>query len=373
MKLELSSRKFIGSGAVLTVLATLILAGCGGGSSDTGNLTVTNGGAVDSLLADGQAGGLGKWRESSENVTTNGVTALTRVVRGWVGTMVSTGATSATITGSDRWLTSTTWGPNPDPYYSYNLTSIGWVRDSGGGTVGTVYGNPLMLSGGGTVSNNQDGTMTFTPTGQAAEILTVQKIDLAGLNIDCRNPITNVAICVGPGTYPAGATLYRLNATLSANKYYLNGGTATRPALPVTDGNGVALTALPAPGATFCVGTRVFVAIPGAAAGSDNYNVHDATDCTAGSITFAIGRASTGTILLSNQATGNAVVPSVGLANVAVATSPLAALDNTIIAVRAGNVYAGVMHPAGNYESEAFWNKTAFNAGLAAKGFPTLP
>ncbi len=259
----------------------------------------------------------------------------------------------------------------------YNLTAAGWVV------------SPSVT----TIVNN--GT-SFSITGRSTT-MTPSTTDLFGKPVVCTSPMSSdpvdpatnysqaitSATCAVPTSYPAGAVLYTQTTVQSADLYYLwsqTGMNATTETL--TDSAGIALTALPAAGATFCVGVagfdtagvafsygQVYVPIAGAVAGADNYEGRYAPSCAAADITTAVNAGGLGqqTVLLAYKATG--------LGGVTVLTAKSTQVGNSwtrIFAFNAAKFMTGSMQSAGTniwYEV----NKLAANAQLTANGIPVLP
>ncbi|HEY0664898.1 MAG TPA: hypothetical protein VGD24_02415 [Gallionella sp.] len=337
----------------LTVVFALgmLLAGCGGGSSSSGASTTP----VASYLADQQSGGfVGQWRALTG--------ATLSVADANISTLATT-ATANTYTYSDvsMLLTSGVWGTNPNTWAIYALSPTGWVPFPNTGTL---------------VDNGNGSDVTVTYAGIGDGVFTIANTDLAATPIVCTSATTGATVaCAVPGNYPAGARSYQISSTNTTDAYFMFGGLSAAPWLPATDVAGVALTALPSVGATFCDANyrMVFQAIsPAPAAGANNYNVFYALRCASADITTAIAGTSAGTVLVSNQVTGNAAVPNV-LRVQAATGNPLVWMNNVIYALRAGNVGFGFVDPAGTVDYSESHNKTAINAQLLANGLVALP
>jgi hypothetical protein len=267
----------------------------------------------------------------------------------------STAANTYAFSGTDLKLVAGAYVTDTDPQVDYGLTASGWVQSPHGGTV----------------VNNLDGTITVTPTGHPSTIEAIKRTNLAGTAIPCFN-----AKCTVGTLYPTGSVYTRSLAVVPKAIYHVSSGNIQFPT-KVTDMTGVALTALPALGTSFCVqqgpGAAIFKPItPAPAAGADNYNEFGAWSCSATDIATAMVTPQ-GTVTLSAKATGNTAVPTVGLVTVTVAGSPISWMNNSIIAVRAGLVYPGWMQPAAQAGHIQGLNKIAVNAELTANGHATLP
>ncbi len=318
--------------------------------------------AVASLMADATAGSwIGNWTSVS------GVGAASAVANATVSTAVQTAANTYTVTDTSKTLAAGVWAlstATPLPGNPYILGVNGWQP----------WSNPRSF----TVVDNGNGTISIAGNGTAASG-TVTKTDVSGLMISCVIQTANgiVPVCPGAvGIYPAGSSLYTMSTTVTANEYFLVDNPLVT--LVLTDGAGVALANLPAAGTRFCVSGQVYDPIAGAAAGADNYRVVSAFDsvtlapsCAAADITAAVARTSTITALVSQQPTGNAVVPTVGLAQYK--ASGVIPAHNVILAFNLGKVMTGVMNATGTVQTQQYWNRTALNAQLTAYALTTLP
>ena len=275
---------------------------------------------------------------------------LTTEVHGWTDSVVVSGNT-LTFSGSDKKLVGGVWVADTDTEVNYHLGSTGWVLGTNGGTV----------------VNNLDGTITVTPIGMDSSVEAITRTDVSGTFIPCHN-----ATCNGTAKFPAGSIYTSSLETNPADHYKVTSGNVKFPA-KVTDLSGVALTALPGAGASFCVqqygGAAVFTPIASPAQGADNYNEAFALSCSQTDIAAALPQA---TVTLSLKSTGNAAVPTVGMVTVT-AGSSIYYLNNAIIALRGGQVYPGKMVPAGSFGHMDGYNKTALTAYLQANGHPALP
>lgn len=349
-------RSFISKGVELMAFGVgvgALVAGCGGGGGSGGGTATET--AVSSYIADQQAGGfVGSWRAL--------VGSSSSVADAYVTTLAAT-ATANTYTSSEasKLLTSGIWGPNPNAWVLYVLNTAGWVE----------YTNTVTLVD---VGNGSDVTASYA--GLPAIGATVTKTSLAATPIVCTSPTTGATIaCVAPGSYPAGATSYQVSSTYATDGYFMFGATGAIPWFPLTDATGVPLTALPAAGATFCDPNyrMAFQTIaPAPAVGANNYNVFAVTSCSAANITAGTAGTPTGTVLISNQATGNAIVANV-LRVQSPTGAPVAWMNNYIFGLMAGNVWYGWTSPAGSVNSSVEKNKAAINAELLASGLVALP
>jgi hypothetical protein len=346
-------RSFISKGVKLMAFGVgALVAGCGGGGGSGGGTATET--AVSSYIADQQAGGFtGSW---------NFVGGASSVVDAGVNTLTVT-ATPNTYTSAykDMLLTGGTWATNPSPWVIYDLNTAGWTEMPSTATL---------------LDNGTGANITITPTGESPVGVTITKTSLAATPIVCTSPSTGAAVpCAAPGNYPAGAVSYQLSYSYASDFYSLIGSAGALPWFPITDVAGVALTALPAVGATFCDPNAylVYKAIaPAPAAGADNYNVFRTVSCLAADITAALATPLAGTVLISDQATGNSVVANVMRVQSAAGT-PFAWANNVIYGFMAGNVWYGWLFPAGGVNDSTQKNKAAINAELLASGLVALP
>lgn len=241
----------------------------------------------------------------------------------------------------------------------------GWVSSNGGGNM--------------TITSNADGTISWSNAsdGTAGKFLP-SVIVLDGKPLQGCASATNPAgaNCTAGDVYPAGSKMYDfVGEVLTVDQYNLwqAGGVAT-------DVNGVPLTALPAVGTSFCANDHLYSAIPGAAAGADNYQVSwtgiwdVATNtwipgCTAAGIAAAqASQVASNTVLIVNKATGNASVPSVLKIQRVSQTNNVWMLQN-VFAAKAGAVYTAHFTPAGPVQNQGAGNlnKAALDAELAFK------
>ncbi len=207
--------------------------------------------------------------------------------------------------------------------------------------------------------------------------------------------------------YPAGSRSYTgLGGVTSIDGYGLwnyNGAnsSAANHIWGVTDLTGATMASVPTADTAFCANGFVFTPIAGAAAGADNYNMYGTMGgCTSASIAAATGPVAPGsltmiqpmgTIMLSTKTTGNAVVPSVGIATVSAAAITAAGANGALLA-QANNCIIGVVGGVaevgcpGPYNHAGFTpagtpipnainssNKIAVDAELIANGYIALP
>lgn len=355
----------------LGVIAGVLIAGCGGGGGG-GSTTTTSGGgggttttsgtsaagtAVANYIADMQGtGSIGLW-DNQFLLTFMGLSAS--AVSGATTLATTSTANVYSSTYTEKLLVNGNWGANATPVYtsalyelnpSYDLIPSGW----------------FLSPSTGALTDSGDGiNFTLVPTGEPSFGLAVAQWSLAGTAIVCTSPTTGAVVtCAVPGNYPAGARLYS-PLTYGTTRYWLDSGTA------VTDQNGTPLIDLPVIGTTtFCDPNTFPNVFQPASAGSSTYNVYAAGSCTGAGIASGIAGGALMTAVLSTQATGNSVVPSVLIASGAnTGTNASAAY---IYGVRAGNVWAGMMKPSGS-KFDGGMNKIAINAELVANGLATLP
>lgn len=263
---------------------------------------------------------------------------------------------------------------------AYVLTAAGWVDQR------------TMQA---TFTQNADGTATVVNMNgiPGNTIVAISAVDLAGIpiasapvaasGIDANGFMMNLnasgvqvtSMVVPTGNFPTGAREYTVTpqGTLAAPVYQLWAPAGVNVGMNVTDMAGVALTALPAAGASFCANGFVFTPVAAPAVGADNYNVYGTMGCTAANITAATGpmMMPMGTALLANQAVG---AVTVGVVQRVTGMMPLAA--NTIMGVAGGAVRVGNIIPAGTPLNSPmlggganFANQAAANAFLTAHGF----
>lgn len=337
---------------IFAILVTgILLAGCSGG----GETPSTSVSAVSSYLADMQGGGfVGKLSSVTSNSARASIDTATPDAT----------ANTYTISSAYKMLTGGIWGADTTvtapPYY---LSTTGWVLLSSADTT--------------TLVDSGDGSnMTFSYPGLSGA-LTVTKTSLDGTGIACTTGSGTATACAAPGSYPAGASSYSASFTYLTDFYGLYGSA------PITDTAGVVLTALPALGSTFCLPDLSVVLAPitpAPVAGSNNYNVYwiAAASCSSASaIATTLAGTPHSTVLISNQDTGNAVVPSV--LTLKSWTGSWASINTTYgaytLGARAGNVWYGYFY-AGGVEitgGTPSYNKTALNAQLQAYGLTALP
>ncbi len=365
-------------GIGIIAITTMILAGCGGGSGGTsvsatcsagGN--VTGAAAADCFLAETahaawQANLAGMHNPAGSNVIATAGTS----------SFVAIGANSYTTrytymelaTASSVWST-----PTPPPTSAwYLLTATGWQPYD---SVTTAY------------TNNGNGTISAVSTllqGQS-ELSAITRTDLTGQPVACTNPLGSYSVgenvgsasnpvivaaasCPVAVTYPAGSASYTGTSNTTMGAFYLIWDSPT-PTL--TDGAGVALSALPAIGTRFCANGLVYDPIVGAATGADNYNVYypPSYSCTATDINNALKNLKLWTALVSWKATGNAVVPSVFDIKYTVGPGSY----EYIYVFHLGKLMYGSYAPASTSTSTSTGvNKIAANAQLQANGLPPM-
>ena len=340
--------------------ATLLisLTGCllGIYTPNPSNTTTTSSGsttAVASYLADQQSGGLlGSWFLGTAAYSAFAGES-TMVLTSSANTYTATYANMQLASGIWSAMNSGTWDAQTVGA-SYDLTSAGWVLSPSTATV---------------VDNGDGSTLSVTPTGENAVTVTIARATLDGATITCG---TGNAACPVPGVYSTGSGRYTF--AYSSTLYFL-GTKSNLLAAPITDITGTALTSLPTVGSTFCDPTSgVFSPImPTPTLGGNNYNVFNLPSgiCTSANIATAMTGTVIFTALLSNQPTGNAIVPNVLL--LSGETGTYNNLGNIIYGLRAGNLWSGFMYQAGVSGANINENKLAINAELVANGLTPLP
>jgi hypothetical protein len=378
MSIKIDLKSFVELGAGFAGIAMLALAGCGGGGgssssaacSATGN--VSGAAAVNCMFAEIDT----SWNADLVTGMRNWANTSSAVARASTTSFVATGTNTYTYkssyldlaTSSSAWSTGTL--TNSSMYY---LAATGWQPyDS------------LTIS----YTNNGNGTVTTnaTPWGQA-KVTAVTRTDLTGQAVTCTNPsgsyvvgdnigsassplVVTAASCPVAVTYPAGSASYTTTANSTLSELYML--VDSPPPITLTNGAGVALSALPGIGTRFCVDGMVYDPIVGAAAGADNYNVfyNFTSSCTSANINAALGNTKIWTALISLKATGNAVVPSV----FDIKINNVSTAYENIYAFHLGKLMYGGYTPASTSTSTSTgFNKTAANAQLKAAGLPQLP
>jgi hypothetical protein len=278
--------------------------------------------------------------------------------------------------------------------YQYNSGTATWtaISDNAAG----AYWDLTPTSAGGWVDTSTssvrftiaaDGTFTVenllpggSPLGSSWSMLITQE-DLSGQPVDgCYfydNTGTQQPCTVTPyntAVYPVGAAGFRFSNQIQSGDMYsvdlINGGGAA------TDMNGVALTALPKLGDSFCVnssgGSGLYRPAAGVAAGEPNYTQvwlgQVAGGCTAANITSAAAQAG-GPFYLSSKATGNAAAPLVLSIYWAGVGCTNGCSDQIIAYIPTKGVFQGWFQPHGTREnggSNVMTNRVAFDAMVAA-------
>ncbi|MEQ1533689.1 MAG: hypothetical protein HOO97_05845 [Sideroxydans sp.] len=170
----------------------------------------------------------------------------------------------------------------------------------------------------------------------------------------------------GTATYPAFATGFRFSNQIQNNDQYsidMSQGSGA-----ATDMNGVALTALPMLGNSFCINSygsaAIYEFVAGAAQGSPNYTQKwiGQGACTAGAIATAVAQTFSNPVTLSIQLTGNTSAPEV----LSLLQGNCNGCGNEIIAyIPTKGVFQGWFDPQGaskNSGSNLMTNRTAFDA-----------
>ena len=366
-------------GIGIVAITAMILAGCGGGGasgtsssatcSATGN--VSGAVAVNCFFAETAT----TWSADLVYRMTNWAGTSSAVAQASTTSFVATGANTYTYKSSYMYLatSSSVWSTDTPPSIYY-LAATGWESF---GSIPYSY------------TNNGNGTVTANATPWVqAEVSALTRTDLTGQPVACTNPlgsyvvgenigsasspqIVTAASCPVAVTYPAGSASYTTTANSTQNELYMLWNSPTPVTL--TDGAGVALSALPSIGTRFCMSGLVYDPIAGAAAGADNYNEHysyTSPSCTAANINNALGNPKLGTVLISLKPTGNAVVPSV----FDIKTTNLSGTFEYFYAFHLGKLMSGSYNPASTSTSTSTdFNKTAASALLRANGLPPLP
>lgn len=364
----------------VVAISALILAGCGGSKS-----SATSTGAVakaeSAFILDAKLGNIWYWN-ASQSMNASGVPVIVAAGAGAMTLTSTATANNYTVSNIRRSITLPspgTWSVVPNAVQlgvtntSYNLTSAGWVLNP---SVTTLVNDGTSLSIAGT-------TAKVTPA----------KVDLSGQAVVCTSsmssnpvhpatanrPAVTSAPCAVATTYPVGAALYTEVEVRPADQYSLWDQTGAKAStMTLTDSSGVVLTALPAVGATFCLGWTGFDAAGNAVkggevfvpiAGADNYGVRSAASCAAADITAAVNAGAAGqqTVLLASKATG--------LSGVTVLTRTWTGNSSSwaqIFAFNAGKLMTGSMQAAGT-DTWYYVNKLTANAQLTAHGIPALP
>jgi len=343
---------------LLLIPLTVSLSGCllgmytpnatSGSTTSSGTTT-----AVGSYLADQQSGGiLGSWYLG---------TAASSAFAGESTLVVSSSANTYTASYANMQLSSRIWSAINSATWAaqsfgetYDLTSTGWVLSPATAAV---------------IDNGDGSTISLTPSGESAITVTISRTTLDGATITCG---TGTVVCATPGVYPTGAGNY--SYTYSSTLYFLGTKSNLSPA-PITDTTGSALATLPTIGTRFCdpnIGVLSPIT-PSPTFGGNNYNVFNlpAGGCSSANITTALAGSVLFTASLSNQATGNNIVPNVLL--LSGETGTYANLGNVIYGLRAGNIWSGFMYLAGVSSANSNKNMLAINAELVANGLTVLP
>lgn len=373
MKLRNTVRQATEFWIALIAIATVLVAGCGGGGGSTGGPTtlacpatgdVSGAAAVNCILAESASG---SWLATS--LGASGIPASA-----YFNSFSSVGGNSYTLTASNYYQLpgSSVWSTSTQSLVtSYYLTATGWQ---------IIPAEHIFV-------NNGNGTMTSNHAGYQIDSTAFTRTDLSGQAVACTSPMggyyvgqnmgSNVAAasCPVPGSYPAGSASYAVNSTnsLAADAYFMYEGS-------ITDGAGVVLTALPAVGTRFCATGWVYDPIVGAAAGADNYNLYTVSNpsantpsCSAAFIATALSSPTPRfTAWVGLKATGNAVVPNVLEAKW---TSNTKQITDEIYVFHLNKFMAGYFSAAGTSYSATQYtlNKTAVNAQLRANGIASLP
>lgn len=206
------------------------------------------------------------------------------------------------------------FGTNIAGYY-WDLTATstgGWVDTSIG-----KFGASVAADGTLTVANLSSNGSSIGDSFS----LQIQQVDLSGKPVKgcyAKNNVGTQSLCtIAPfntATYPAGSTGFRFyNQYRNVDMYSVD----TSQGAAATNMNGVALTALPKLGDSFCStnqgGSAVYVPIVGAAAGASNYSQKwiGQGGCTAANIATVAGQVGGQAMTLSTKDTGNAAAPQV--------------------------------------------------------------
>ncbi|MBU0620661.1 MAG: hypothetical protein KJ795_02330 [Gammaproteobacteria bacterium] len=322
----------------------VFVAGCGGGGSNT----PISGPSMDYIAEQQNGNFAGDWWLTGRVSSVATANTNTAVANGTNQYAVTTASKILSSGSNGAAHISGTWGPDPSPSIMYSLISSGWIVSPDTATYRVTDGSHI----------------TITTTGEQGIVVAVTKTDLASTAISCAP-----SSCFASGNYPAGSTSYRLDYTISSNRYHLYGDTIS---LPLTNEVGNQMTALPLLDATtFCLPTYLRVLDP---QGSGVYNVIPATSCSWGDISTAIASGTPeGTVTLVNQATGNAIVPNVLLVQSASGSGFASVMSSMFVGVRNNVARLGWMTPAGTYQSGPALNKTALNAELLAHGLVEIP
>lgn len=254
--------------------------------------------------------------------------------------------------------------------------SSGWVltATSPGGWVAEASPSNMKIT------SNADGSISWSDSthGTSGKFFPGVKV-LDGLPFSQCLSATNPtgANCAAGDVYPAGSKMYDFVGEVNNEDRYglwTGGGN-------FTDASGNPATVLPALGTSFCAMDNYFRAIPGAAAGANNYDIiyaatwdpvtqTSSNGCTAASITAAnaiSSAANNRTVLIVNKATGNTSVPTL-LKVQRVSQTNDAWLLNRFFGAVNGAVYNGDFMPAGPVQNNNDYpnlNKTAMDAELA--------
>lgn len=330
---------------IFGAITGILVAGCGGGSSVSGNsapaAAVT---PVASYIANGQGTGFNGWWAN-----TNGLVGYPSAV-GETHTLAATvSAGTYTYTITPKNLANGAWANAAPAPANYNLLTLGWTPATGSNTF-VDGGDGLHAS-----LNNSNG---------ASVPYSFAQTNLAGAPITCYSPAGVAVACAKPGNYPPGASAYLMTQTAASY---------TLTPYAITNASGVAMTALPSINVdTFCDPYLFYVYQPTATPGTDN--VYSAAGCSSANITAAVAPANLlGTVQMIYLAYGNAAMPTyVSLSGWtgAVAGWNIPAYNN-IYALRGATAYSGWGNGVGYMNVDE--NKTAINAELTASGFAPMP
>ena len=374
---------------------------------------------INSFIADITTTGMREFKAGFQQQSLNGATTVTNTT---YPTGITFSATLAngiyTITHGIKELINTVWtaitGASNNAGTSYVLTAAGWTADntlpttfsvSGNGTatMTNAFGIPETFQTvicandvsnavvGAAAASSAWATCNMAQMGGASAVLPspLSGVDASGFAMNLNASGVPVTVPVVPtGTFPAASRVYLLQrlGNSTADIYQLWNSVGSNAIWGVTDLNGVALTTAPTAATSFCASGFVLAPInPAPAAGTDNFNVFGTMGgCTAASITAGLATPAMGTALFSNKATGNAVVPTVGLATVSPATLAgpngwfMTMLNGSIIGVVGGKAETGTLYPAGTPLSSInnqmpgaatqFANKTAADAFMTGYG-----
>jgi len=362
-------------------IAIMLLAGCGGGGgtsssaatcSATGNVSGAD--AVNCFFAEGAT----SWNADLISGMTNWAGTASAVAQASTDTFVAIGSNTYTykVSFMDLATSSSVWStytfPNSSEYY---LTAAGW--------------QPYDFLAA-TITNNGNGTVaSITSYGFQSNVSSMTRTDLTGQPVTCTNPpgsyvvgenigsasspvIVATASCPVAVTYPAGSASYTTTVNSTQNELYLLWNYPT-PSTTLTDGTGVALSALPSIGTRFCINGMVFDPIAGAAAGADNYTEYynyPFGTCSAADINNAINTGYSWPALIGLKNTGNAAVPTVFDIKVTYLTDTTESMYDFHLGKM---MYVSYTPASTSTTTSSSINKTAASAQLQANGLPPLP